>query len=340
MIIAVTGAAGFIGSNLIKALNERGFKDIIAVDNLTNGDKCRNLTDLDILDFVHKEDFLQSIIAGDYDNQIDYIFHQGACSSTTEKDGKYMMKNNYEYSSSLLEYAQKNEVPMVYASSAATYGANTVFVEDRENEAPLNVYGYSKFLFDQLVRRYFESGLTAPVVGLKYFNVYGHREQHKGSMSSVVFHNYNQFKNEGKVKLFAGCQGYGNGEQLRDFVSVEDVVRVNLHFFDNHVNQPEEISGIFNCGTGKARSFNDLALATLNSVLLAEGKIEQRLTLQEAIAQGKLEYIDFPEHLKSKYQCFTQANIERLRVDAEYTTEFLSLEQGVENYVAKLIGAK
>lgn len=335
MIIVVTGAAGFIGSNLIKELNNRGYRDILAVDNLTKGDKCQNLRDLDILDFIDKEDFIHSIVNEEYDNQVDYIFHQGACSATTEADGRYMMKNNYEYSCLLLEYAQRNDTPLVYASSAATYGSSNTFVEERQFEAPLNVYGYSKFLFDETVRRYFESGLKSPIVGLRYFNVYGYREFHKGRMASVVLHNFNQYHEYGSVKLFEGCQGYCNGEQMRDFISVEDVVRINMHFFDNHTQEPEEISGIFNCGTGKARSFNDLALATINACRKAEGK--QAIDLLTAVTQGILEYIAFPGDLAGKYQCFTEANNSRLIKDAGYKQAFLSLEQGIENYVSQLL---
>ncbi len=336
MIIVVTGAAGFIGSNIVKELNNRGYYDIIAVDNLTNGDKCKNLSDLDILDFIDKEDFIESVLNGEYDNQVDYIFHQGACSATVEANGRYMMKNNYEYSCMLLEFAQKNEVPLVYASSAATYGSSNTFIEDREFEAPLNVYGYSKFLFDQTVRRYFDSGIKAPIVGLKYFNVYGHREFHKGRMASVILHNFRQYQENGSVKLFEGCQGYENGGQMRDFISVEDVVRVNMHFFENHTKEPEEISGIFNCGTGKARSFNDLALATINACRKAEGN--PPIDLKTAVTQGILEYTPFPGDLAGKYQCFTEANMTRLVSEAGYKKPFLTLEEGVENYVNLLLG--
>ena len=333
MIIVVTGAAGFIGSNIIKGLNQLGYKDIIAVDNLQNGEKCKNLADCDILDYVDKEDFIIAINNGDYDNQLDYIFHQGACSATTEADGRYIMKNNYEYSSLLLEYAQKNEIPMLYASSAATYGANTKFIEERQYEQPLNAYGYSKFLFDETVRRHYASGISAPIVGLKYFNVYGPREHHKGRMSSVVLHNFNQYQQYQKVKLFESCQGYANGAQMRDFISVEDVVNVNLHFFNNHLNDIEEISGIFNCGTGSARSFNDLALATINACRGYDGL--EAINLEVAVAQKIIEYIPFPSDLANKYQCFTEANIQSLR-DAGYNKEFLALEEGVSRYIAKL----
>ncbi len=330
MIIAVTGAFGFIGSNIIKELNNKGFKDIIAVDNLSNGSKIKNLTDCEILDYVDKEDFLKEIINGEYDNQIDYIIHQGACSATTVLDGKYMMKNNYEYSSTLLEFAQKNEIPMLYASSASVYGASAIFIEKREFEAPLNVYGYSKFLFDQMVRRYFENGLTAPIVGLRYFNVYGARESHKERMASVVLHNFNQFQATGSVKLFEGCQGYANGGQVRDFISIEDVVKVNMFFFENHLNDKEEISGIFNCGTGNARSYNDLSLATINACRQKDGL--DKLSLEQAVHDGIIQYISFPADLSGKYQCYTQADINGLR-ESGYKETFLSLEDGVTRYV-------
>lgn len=334
MIIVVTGAFGFIGSNIVKALNEHGYNDIIAVDNLTNGAKSRNLRDCEILDYVDKEDFIQAIANGDYDNQIDYISHQGACSATTEQNGRYMLKNNYEYSTVLLEYAQRSEIPLVYASSAATYGDKTSFIEDRKYEHPLNVYAYSKFLFDQVVRRYFDNGLTAPVVGLRYFNVYGQNEWHKERMASVVYHHFNQYQKEGRVKLFEGCQGYGNGEQVRDFISVEDVVKMNMFFLINHLNDTEEISGIFNCGTGRARSFNDLARATINSCRVENGK--SILTLTEMISQEIIEYIPFPGDLAGRYQCFTQANLKNIR-DAGYDKDFLSLEDGIIRYVKHLL---
>ncbi|MDQ5920440.1 MAG: ADP-L-glycero-D-manno-heptose 6-epimerase [Pseudomonadota bacterium] len=337
MIIVLTGAFGFIGSNLVKALNELGYTDIIAVDNLTNGSKIKNLADCQILDFVDKEDFIHEVANGNYNNEVDYIFHQGACSSTTEQDGKYMMKNNYEYSSVLLEFAQTNEIPFVYASSAAVYGDKTKFVEDLEHEYPLNVYAYSKFLFDQIVRRYFETGLKAPVVGLRYFNVYGQREAHKGRMASVVLHNFEQYQATGRVKLFQGCQGYANGGQLRDFISVEDVVKMNLFFFNNHLNDKEEISGIFNCGTGEARSFNALALATVNACCAHQGNAV--LSLEDALAQNIIEYIPFPGDLAGRYQCFTQADLTYLRgAGCEHT--FLTLEEGVSRYINLLLEKK
>lgn len=333
MVIAVTGAYGFIGSNIIKELNNRGYTDIIAVDNLSKSEKFCNLVDCEILDFVDKEIFIEEILAGEYDNQIDYIIHQGACSDTTNHDGKYMMKNNYDYSYILLDFAQKNEIPFLYASSASVYGNGNVFIEDRQYENPINVYGYSKFLFDQMVRRYYETGISAPIVGLRYFNVYGINEFHKQRMASVVYHNYLQYKEHGFVKLFGGYKNYANGMQLRDFISIEDVVKVNMFFFDNHMNDHEEISGIFNCGTGAARTFNDLSLATINSCLKLDGKLP--ISILEAVDNKLITYIDFPNDLINRYQFHTEANINALR-DCGYVTSFLTLEDGIANYIAQL----
>jgi ADP-L-glycero-D-manno-heptose 6-epimerase len=334
MVIAVTGAYGFIGSNIISELNKRGYTDIIAVDNLSKSNKFSNLVNCEILDFVDKETFIEEILAGEYDNQIDYIIHQGACSDTTNHDGKYMMKNNYDYSYILLDYAQKNEIPFLYASSASVYGNGNVFEEVREHEAPINIYGYSKFLFDQMVRRYYETGLKAPIVGLRYFNVYGINEFHKERMASVVYHNYMQYKENGFVNLFSGYKNYANGMQMRDFISVEDVVNVNMFFFDNHMNDHEEISGIFNCGTGVARTFNDLSLATINSCLILESKTT--LTLQDAIDNDIIRYIPFPQDLINRYQFHTEASIKSLK-EAGYNRQFLSLEDGIFNYIKLLV---
>src|SRR3954468_8884276 len=220
MALIVTGAAGFIGSNLVRALNARGITDIVAVDNLKRADKVANLRDLDIADFVDKQDFID-MIRGGLEGDFHAVLHQGACSDTMETDGRYMMENNYRYSLDLMDWCQQRSIPFIYASSASVYGAGKVFSEARENEAPLNVYGYSKFLFDQLVRRRLATR-TAQVAGFRYFNVYGPREAHKGRMASVAFHFYNQYLAEGRVKLFEGSDGFGPGEQTRDFISVED----------------------------------------------------------------------------------------------------------------------
>lgn len=332
MHIVVTGAAGFIGSNIVKALNERGQKNIIAVDNLTRADKFRNLIDCDIADYVDKHDFIARIQAGHYDGEIDAIFHEGACSDTMESDGHYMMENNYRYTSTLLDFCLDHEVPYLYASSAAVYGGGRIFSEAREHEGPLNVYGYSKFLFDQIVRRRMaESDFSSQVVGFRYFNVYGPREQHKGRMASVAFHHFNQYRATGKVKLFEGCDGYANGAQSRDFVYIDDVVKVNMYFLDH----PEK-SGIFNLGTGRAQPFNDIAHSTVNACRALEGK--SALSLQEMVAQGIVEYVDFPEALKGKYQSFTQADISALRA-AGYADEFNTVAEGVTKYVQKLAAA-
>ena len=328
MYYIVTGAAGFIGSNLVKALNERGEHDIIAVDNLKSADKFRNLVDCDIADFLDKEDFRQKIQEGFFDGRVKAIFHQGACSDTMETDGRYMMDNNYQYTLELLNYCQSEEIPFLYASSASVYGGGGVFKESREFESPLNVYAYSKFLFDQIIRRRWHKR-GAQIVGLRYFNVYGQREQHKGRMASVAHHFFNQYRAEGRVKLFEGCDGYENGGQLRDFVSIEDVVKVNMFFLDH-----PELSGIFNLGTGQAQSFNDVAVATVNTLRQADGK--EALTLERMLGSGIISYIPFPEALRGKYQSFTQADIGALR-SIGYSQAFLSVEQGVARYVAQLL---
>jgi len=330
MYYIVTGAAGFIGSNLVKALNERGEHNIIAVDNLRNADKFRNLADCEIADYLDKEDFLKKLQDGFFDGLVSAVLHQGACSNTMETDGRYMMDNNYQYSLELLNYCQNEEVPFLYASSASVYGGGKVFKESRECETPLNVYAYSKFLFDQIVRRRWHKR-NAQIVGLRYFNVYGPREQHKGRMASVAFHFFNQYRAEGKVKLFEGCDGYANGGQLRDFVSVEDAVKVNMHFLDN----PHK-SGIFNLGTGHAQSFNDVAVAAVNALRNAEAK--PALSLAELQQQGLIEYIPFPEALRGKYQSYTQADIGALR-NSGYAEPFLSVEQGVAKYAEQMLKA-
>jgi len=327
-MIIVTGAAGFIGANLVKGLNARGETDIIAVDNMTRADKFRNLVDCEIADYWHKDDFIEALVSGDFDGEIDAVLHDGACSDTMGADGRYMMDNNYRYSLALLEWCQAESVPLIYASSAAVYGAGPQFREARECERPLNVYGYSKFLMDQMVRRRWDD-LGAQVVGLRYFNVYGPREAHKARMASVAFHCFQRFQAEGRVQLFEGSGGYGPGEQRRDFVSVDDVVAVNLWFLDH----PER-SGIFNLGTGRAQTFNDVAQATVNALREAAG--EKPLSLEEMQAADLLQYIPFHEGLKAKYQSFTQADLGALR-SVGYTAPFLTVEEGVSRYVQWLL---
>jgi ADP-L-glycero-D-manno-heptose 6-epimerase len=327
-MIIVTGAAGFIGSNLVKALNERGETDIVAVDNLSRGDKFRNLVDCSIADYLDKEEFFDQLGAGAFDGEIAAVLHQGACSDTMESDGRYMMENNYRYSAGLLEFCRAEEIPFIYASSASVYGAGPTFREDPASEKPLNVYGYSKFLFDNLVRRRWQDN-TAQVVGLRYFNVYGPREAHKGRMASVAFHFFNQYRSEGCVKLFEGSGGYAAGEQRRDFISVDDVVAVNLHFLAH-----PESAGIFNVGTGRAQTFNEVAVATVNASRASEG--ESALDPQQMLSKGLIEYVSFPPGLREKYQSYTQADLAQLRA-AGYRAPFLTVEQGVSRYVDWLL---
>ncbi len=327
MYYVVTGACGFIGANLVKALNERGISDIIAVDNLTRADKFLNLADCEIADYLDKREFLEMVENGQLDGGIEAILHQGACSDTMETDGRYMMANNYRFSLALLDFCAEQEAAFLYASSASVYGGGGVFREEREFESPLNVYGYSKFLFDQVVRRRIgpnAASADSQVAGFRYFNVYGPREQHKGRMASVAFHHFNQYRADGKVRLFAGHGGYGNGEQRRDFVYVGDVVKVNMDFLESRT------SGIFNLGTGRAQSFNELAAATVNACRALEGKPAQPVA--ELVAQGIIEYIPFPDALKGKYQSFTEADLGELRA-AGYREAFATVEEGVAEYV-------
>ena len=311
-MIIVTGGAGFIGANIIRELNARGREDILVVDNLENGHKFSNLVGCQIMDYLDKGDFLERVKSGALSTDIDAIFHEGACSTTTEWNGKYMMDNNYEYSKVLLHFCLEHKIPFLYASSAATYGGNAAFKESFEFEGPINVYGYSKYLFDQYVRRILPKA-ESQIVGFRYFNVYGPYESHKGSMASVAFHFNNQLKDNGVCNLFAGCDGYGDGEQRRDFVFVGDVCKVNLWFMDN----PDK-SGIFNLGTGRSQTFNDVA----NAVIAWHGK-------------GSINYIPFPDHLKGAYQSFTEANLDNLRA-AGYSDAFASVEEGVKIYLDHL----
>ncbi len=313
-MIIVTGGAGFIGSNIIKGLNKQGIDDILVVDNLANGVKFTNLADCAIADYRDKLDFIATLKNGTFKAKVSAVFHLGACSSTTEWDGRYIMHNNYDYSKTLLHFCLQQNVAFLYASSASVYGDGTVFKEDLRHEKPINMYAYSKFQFDQYVRRLLPS-VGSQVVGFRYFNVYGAREQHKGTMASVAFHFNQQVKESGVVRLFQGCDGYGDGEQQRDFVYVADAVAVNVWFL-----QHPEKSGIFNLGTGQAQSFNEVARA----VLAWHGR-------------GKIEYIPFPAHLMGRYQSFTQADIRALRATG-YDQPFHSVAQGVKSYLDILNG--
>ena len=328
MYTVVTGAAGFVGANLVRALNDRGVTSILAVDNLARADKFVNLVDCEIAEYLDKDEFLLRLADGDFDDDIDAVLHQGACSDTMEADGRYMMRNNYRYSVSLLEWCQDNDVPLLYASSAAIYGGSSAFREERACEAPLNVYGYSKFLFDQHVRRILPER-TAQIAGFRYFNVYGPRERHKGRMASVMLHFFDQYRAEGRVRLFEGAAGYAAGEQRRDFVSIEDVVKVNLDFLAH----PDR-SGIFNLGTGHATTYNEVARATINAARRAQG--EPELSLADLVAAGAITYVPFPPALAGKYQSHTQADLTRLRA-AGYRAPMLTVAEGVPRYVERLI---
>ncbi len=314
-MIIVTGGAGLIGSNVIEQLNQRGHTDVLVVDHLKNGQKMHNLADLHIRDYLDRDDFMARIQSGQDMGQVSTVFHLGACSATTEWDGQFMMRNNFEYSKQLLHWCQRVNASYIYASSASVYGlGKRGFSEQRDCERPINMYAYSKFQFDQYVRS-LQGRLRHQVVGLRYFNVYGPREAHKGSMSSTAFHFNRQLHSEGVCRLFEGTDGYGNGEQLRDFVYVGDCAKVNLWFMDHaHVN------GIFNLGTGQANSFNAVA----NAVLAWHQQQRQ--------AHGRIEYIPFPEHLKGAYQSYTQADISALR-RAGYHERFLNVDEGVNAYL-------
>lgn len=307
----VTGGAGFIGANIVAGLNQRGDSDILIVDNMTKGDKFLNIRDLEYADFMDKTEFRKNLAAGMFKNtKIEAIFHQGACSDTMEYNGQYMMDNNFTYSKELLHFAIDIKSPLVYASSAATYGDSTVFIEHPDNENPLNVYGYSKLFFDRYVERLIPE-ISSTVAGLRYFNVYGPREEHKGRMASMVYQLHDQIRKNGKARLFCGSGGYEDGGQRRDFIHVSDVVDVNLFL----AASTTPVQGAFNVGTGKSRSFNAIVK-----------------TLFGILGQGELTYVAMPEGLLAKYQNFTEANIEKLR-QAGYDKPFQSLEEGVNKFV-------
>lgn len=323
MRVIVTGAAGFIGSNLLRGLNALGVDDVIAVDDLTDGSKYRNLLGAGISDYLDHRDFYARFSRGEF-GTVEAVLHQGACSDTMEHDGRYMLDNNYRCSKDLLDACMAQGTRLLYASSAATYGGSAAFREEPAFEQPLNVYGYSKLLFDNVVRRMIDQA-PRQVAGFRYFNVYGPREQHKGRMASVAFHHFNQFREHGAVKLFGAYGGYQPGEQNRDFVHVDDVVAVNLWFL-----QHPDRKGIFNLGSGRAQPFNDVAMATVNAARSLQGHAP--LPLGALVEQGLVQYIPFPDALVGKYQCHTQADLSRLRA-AGCTHAFADVATGVESYV-------
>ncbi|MDR3214107.1 MAG: ADP-glyceromanno-heptose 6-epimerase [Azoarcus sp.] len=315
-MIIVTGGAGFIGSNIVQGLNARGVSDILVVDDLSDGHKCLNLADANIRDYLDKDDFIARVGKGEDFGAVEAVFHEGACSSTTEWDGRFVMKVNFEYTKALLAWCVTRGTPFIYASSASVYGMGPVFREVRECERPLNMYAYSKFLLDCHFRAR-AGGIASQVAGLRYFNVYGPRERHKGAMASVAFHVDSQLHSSGRLRLFEGSDGYGPGEQQRDFIHVDDVVAVNLWLFDHPY-----ISGIFNVGTGRAQSFNDVARAAIDWYRRRLGDN----------GFGGIDYIPFPDHLKGRYQSFTEADMSALRA-AGCEHAFMDVATGVTRYL-------
>ena len=326
MKVVVTGAAGMIGSNLVHGLNRVGIDDVIAVDELTDGQKYKNLLGANISDYFDRSEFYARFTRGEF-GKVDAVLHQGACSDTMEHNGRFMMETNYRCSKDLLDACQAQGTRLLYASSAATYGGSASFREEPEFERPLNVYGYSKLLFDKVVRRLLPTS-GAQLAGFRYFNVYGPREQHKARMASVAFHHFNQFRETGKVKLFGEYGGYGPGLQSRDFVFVDDVVAVNLWFLEH-----PDCSGIFNLGSGQAQPFNDVAVATVNAARALNG--EAALPLAALVQGGQIEYIAFPDALIGKYQSFTEADLSRLRATG-CQHAFADVATGVKAYVGWL----
>lgn len=325
-MIIVTGGAGFIGSNLVQELNRLGERDILIVDNLVpapnlSGPKFINLWGAEYSDYMDKAEFRQALAAGDFDHvPIRAILHQGACSNTLEDDGRYMMDNNYTYSKELLAFAVRREIPLVYASTAAVYGLSEGFAPVAANERPLNVYGYSKLVFDNFVRREFANParpVRSTVVGLRYFNVYGPREQHKGRMASVMHHFTKQLRELGVIRMFQGSGGYSDGEQRRDFVFVKDLCRINLFFAGLLPESPKvPVQAVVNAGTGEARTFKAVAEA----LMMVHGP-------------GGIEFVAFPGDLKNRYQHFTEADVTGLR-EAGYTALFTPLEEGIRQTFA------
>ena len=322
-MIIVTGGAGFIGSNLIHQLNQAGERDILLVDNFApaanlSGPKFLNLHGAEFADFMDKTEFRAALKAGVFNHaKVRAILHQGACSNTLEDDGRYMMDNNFTYSKEVLHFAVDHKIPLVYASTAATYGASTNFTEAPANERPLNVYGYSKLVFDNYVRRLMPT-FESTVVGLRYFNVYGPREQHKGRMASVIHHFTRQLKDTGTIRMFVGSGGFPDGEQRRDFVFVKDLAQINCFFGGLLPESPTTpVHAVVNAGTGQARTFKAVAEA-----------------LMQVHGAGRIEFIPFPGDLMNRYQHYTQADIAGLRT-AGYAAPFTELEDGIKQTFAE-----
>ena len=316
-MIIVTGGAGFIGSAIIAALNKRQITDILVVDELATNAKWKNLVNLSFADYVEKDDFLEMVIAGKVSPPVEAVFHLGACTSTTETNASYLIKNNYEYTKLLAQWATQAGIRFIYASSAATYGDGSVGFSDNDEKIrelkPQNCYGYSKQLFDLWAHR---AGLLKKIVGLKYFNVFGPNEYHKADMRSFILKAYEQINATGKVQLFKSHNPkYADGEYLRDFIYIKDAVDMTLFFFDN-----QKVNGLFNIGTGSARTWNDLVKA----VFAAVGK------------EPNIEYIEMPESFRNQYQYFTEADTTKLR-QAGYDKETICLEDAIKDYVQKYL---
>jgi ADP-L-glycero-D-manno-heptose 6-epimerase len=310
-VIVITGGFGFIGSNLVRALNARGRSDILVVDDLSDGRKSLNLADCQISDYLDSRESLQKLdSARGFGADVEVIYHLGACSDTTQWDGRLMMEQNFRYSKAVLDYSIATRTPFVYASSAAVYGKSRKFAEVGSNEKPLNMYGYSKLAFDQHVRSK-QKSFNSTVIGLRYFNVFGMGESHKLKMASVIWHFYNQLAGSGLLRLFGASHGYSAGEQRRDFISVDDVVKVTLWA---SIQSPDA-SGIYNCGTGNSLSFNEVA----GQIIKSEGK-------------GEIEYVEFPEELENAYQAFTEADLSSLR-RAGYNESFSNPLEEIKEYV-------
>lgn len=319
-MIVVTGGAGFIGSALIWNLNQQGREDVVVVDELGTDNKWFNLSSKRLLEVMHKND-LKTWLSNQTPSSIDFIIHMGACSTTTEADADYLIKNNTQYSIDLFKFATENAIPFIYASSAATYGNGDEGYSDSNSTTaklrPINKYGFSKHVFDQWVLQ--QKKVPPFWAGLKFFNVYGPNEFHKGGQASVVFHAFPQVKSQGTLRLFKSYKkGIGHGEQKRDFVYIKDVVKVIDHLMQN---KDQIDSAIFNVGTGEARTFADLG----RSVFTALGKKES------------FEWIEMPDNIRPQYQYFTQADLEKLRSQAGYTHTFSSLEEGVRDYTCEYL---
>lgn len=311
MGIIVTGGAGFIGSCVVRMLNEKGIEDITIVDNIKKTDKWMNMRNKKYIQYINRDEFLARLL--EFKDNTSHIIHMGACSATTEKDFDFLYKNNFEYTKTLWDFCADNGISFIYASSAATYGDGSNGFDDKDDIKklmPLNGYGYSKQLFDLWAEKQIK--MPKQHVGFKFFNVYGPNEYFKGSMASVIFHSFNQINEKGKVGLFKSYkEGYEDGGQLRDFVYVKDICKVIMYMIDN-----PNISGLFNLGTGKARSFYDLAIATFRAMEV----------------EPNIEFIEMPETIRGKYQYYTQANMEKLK-SVGYTEDFYSLEDGAKDYV-------